>query len=344
MRRLPPIVLVLLATVSSAQVTWRGDFETSNTSQFNYLLNPTITGRPYLSVVRDVVASGTFAGRIELHDDARWSNGLRRVEVQHSPAMGRTAAGATLCFGWSFLVPQPLPRSPEQTIGYWESNTSYQQLMAFAVIGNDLRFSTNRPTWRAHWTGQGVVTPGVWHRIAMCVLWSTDPMVGTVDVWFDGAQVVRSVRAQTLADANSAFVQMGLLRGNLNFADVPVIYLDDALEGLRPGDVQPVAPDGGTMPVDGGAPVDAGVRPDAGLPGDAGAPFDAGAPQGDAGLPPSSDGGTGTDSDAGDLRGPETATGCSCGLGGEGWALLALVALVTRRRQHEVERSAGVSC
>jgi hypothetical protein len=77
--------VLLSGSVASAQVSWRGDFETGTTAQYNYLLNPTIMGRAYTTVVQDVVAAGRYGARIELHDDARWSNGLRRVEVQHAP-------------------------------------------------------------------------------------------------------------------------------------------------------------------------------------------------------------------------------------------------------------------
>lgn len=344
MRHLVLFVVLLGGSIATAQVSWRGDFETGNTSQYDSLLNPTIMGRTYTTVVQDVVAGGRYAARIELHDDARWSNGLRRVEVHHSPQASRTAAGSTLFFAWSFRVPQALPTSPEQTIGYFESNTSYQQLMAFAVIGADLRFSTNRPTWRAHWTGRGVVTPNVWHRVAVRVLWSTDPQVGTVDVWFDGAQVVTGAHAATLADANPAFAQMGLLRGNVNFTDVPVIYLDEALEGSSLEAVQGLGLDGGVaMPVDAGVTMrdagtprdagtsDAGASPDAGAELDAGVSVDAGSSV-DAGTTPVADAGS---ADGGTPEGSDVTPGCSCGLtGGElSFVMLAFVgARLSRRR------------
>ena len=91
----------------------------------------------------------------------------------------------------------------------------------------------------------------------MRVLWSTDPDVGEVDVWFDGVQVVAGAHAATLADSNSAFVQFGLLRGDADFSDVPVIYVDDALEGASLAEVRGVP---AAMPADAGRPLeDAGV-------------------------------------------------------------------------------------
>jgi MYXO-CTERM domain-containing protein len=309
-----------LALPASAQVTWRGDFETGDTSQYGYLLNPEVEGRRYIDVVEDVVAEGDHACRIELHDDAVWpGNGLKRVEVQHSPDDGLIAEGTEIYFAWSFYLPETLPRDPDQTIGYWESEASYRQLMAFAVIGEDLRFSTNRPDWHEHWTGEGVVTPRAWHRIAMHVLWSTDAATGTVDVWFDGEQVVTAGHAATLADANAAFVQFGLLRGAIEFTDVPVIYVDDAIEGRSLADVHH-----DTLP---GEVPDAGASVDAGGAGtDAAAVIDAAAAR-DAGVA-RTDGGTST----------APAASCACRAGNAPstaghWALVVGVALVFARRR-----------
>ena len=137
---------------------------------------------------------------------------------------------------------------------------------------------------------------------------------------------------------------MGLLRGNMNFTDVPVIYLDEALEGSSLAAVQGLGLDGGVMmPVDAGTPMmDAGApgdggRPDAGGPLDAGAEVDAGlvvdaGSELDAGVPMSVDAGSSVD--GGTTPGDDVASGCSCGLtGGElSLVLLALVGLrVTRR-------------
>lgn len=323
MKRSSTLVVVLclscVTLTATAQVTWQGDFETGDTSQFTYLLNPEIGGVPYIDVVEDIVAEGDHACRIELHDDAIWpGNMLRRVEVQHGPADGLVAQGTELWFAWSFYLPETLPRDPEQTIGYWESESSYQQLMAFAVIGEDLRFSTNRPDWHEHWTGVGVVTPATWHRIAMHVLWSTDAATGTVDVWFDGEQVVTAGHAATLADSNPAFVQFGLLRGNMDFTDVPVIYVDDAIEGHSLADVRP-----GGLPVeiDAGPGVDAGgAGSDAALASDAGSSRDAGAVRTDAGSAPA----------------PAASCGCRAARGGDGpvvWLALAAVVGLHRMRR-----------
>lgn len=314
------VAVTLVPSIASAQVSWRGDFETGDTTQYNYLLNPMIEDRVYLDVVSDRVAEGAYSARIELHNDAVWSNGLKRVELQHSPDRARTAEGEELFFAWSFYLPEVLPSDPEQQIGYWETNSSYQQMMSFAVAGERITFSTRRPVNRERWRGDGAATAGVWHRIAMRIVWSTDETIGRVDVWFDGEQVVADADAMTLADANPTFVQMGLLRGRIEFADVPVIYIDDAIEGASLEDVRYDAV--GPM-TDAGVDLDAGSTPqDAGEVDAAG--FDAG---------PRRDGGTTPTRDAGTTSEPVDG-GCDCATAdSSSVAFLALLFLALSRRR-----------
>ncbi len=239
MRSLILIACLVFSVDASAEVVWQGDFENGDLSDWNYLVNPVIDGKSYTNVVQDIVYEGGNAVRIELHDDAKWSNGLRRVELQHAPADARTAEGAETYFAWSIYLPETISSDPSQQIGYWESKSSYRQMMAFTLAGDTLSFTTRQPDNVVLWTGTGVVTSAEWHRIAMRVKWSKDAAVGSVSVWFDGEQVVDNASAKTLNDDNAHFTQIGLLRGDADFTDVPVIYLDDAVEGDTLEDVRP---------------------------------------------------------------------------------------------------------
>ena len=125
--------------IAHAAPVWVGDFETGDLSQWSYLLNSDVDGMTYSQADTQIVTQGTYAGRIELHNDAVWGNGLKRVELQHAPAPGRTAEGQTTYFAWSFYLPEALPAEPGQQIGYWESNGSYQQMMAFDVAGERMQ-------------------------------------------------------------------------------------------------------------------------------------------------------------------------------------------------------------
>jgi hypothetical protein len=213
------------ALAAPAAPRWRGDFETGDLSQWSYLLNPR-----GVSLVEAPVLEGRHAARIELQPGDLWPNGLNRVELQHKPPPAMLAEGQRSCFAWSFFVPVALSEARHQ-IGYWESYPSYQQLMSFEVRGQAIRFVTRRPSERVHWSAPAAVTPNVWHRLAVCARWSTDPSVGAVDVWFDGRQVVMQGAARTLWD-HPNLVQLGILR------DVPaeteLMFLDAALEGPSP--------------------------------------------------------------------------------------------------------------
>lgn len=326
---------------ASAAIVWTGDLETGDLSQFNYVLNGTVNRSTYASAVQDLVLQGAYAARIELHNDAVWPNGLRRVELQHLPDAARTAEGATTCFAWSFHLPEALPEDPGHTLGYWESQNSYQQMMAFNTNGDDIRFITQQPSYTEHWVAADVLTPGVWHRLAMCVLWSQDPGVGTVDVWFDGEQVVTAAGAKTLADGNPHFAQIGLLRGNVDYDGVPVIYIDDVLEGDAIEDVDPPEPPGGSDSTGG----DSSGSADETANGDVGGGDTSGGAGSSGGAPMGSESGSaaGTTTDAGSgSSGPAGSdggdgSGCSCrtrsGSASAWWMLVLGGALVRRVRR-----------
>lgn len=349
------LALAIVPTQAAAAVVWTGDFETNDLSQYGYILNGEIDGTPYITIVEDPVAQPSYAARIELHNDAVWPNGLKRVELQHGPADGRTDEGATTYFAWSFYLPETLPEDPDQTIGYWESNGSFSQTMAFHVAGEQIEFITQHPDYAVHWQADGMATAGEWHRIGMRVLWSTDPGVGEVDVWYDGDLVVDAVPAQTLPDGNSTFVQFGLLRGAFEFDDVPVIVIDHALEGDSPEDVEVDFVPGGAGGSDsggstggggaddttGGAATDDGSTPTTGEPGtDDGTtpPSNTSAPSDDGPVPTDDDGtasSTDTDATAGS---DDEASGCGCRSESRAptaaWLGVLVLAAASRRRRH----------
>src|SRR5258708_4953442 len=93
------------------------------------------------------------------------------------------------------------------------------------------------------WTGDFAV--GKWHQVAMHVHWSVSPqpVLGTIDVWFDGQQVVTAYKYKTKPDMNTLFFQTGLHRrlrppGNI----VDTIYFDDFVEADSFADAAVAAP------------------------------------------------------------------------------------------------------
>ncbi len=228
-------VLVLLAGLSRAaparaELIFHGDFETGDLSQWTYLLDP-----QGLSVADSPVNEGKHSGKVVITKNELWKNGLNRVEVQYGPANRYVAEGAELYYGYSFYLPEALTGDTHQ-IFYWETYNSYLPVMQLSAEGQKLRFVTRKPDLKVHWEADGMATPGKWHRVAIHIKWSSDPVVGAVDLWFDGQQVVTGGKAQTFL-GDPAFVQHGLLRDPID--KVETLYMDDARLGTTLADVQP---------------------------------------------------------------------------------------------------------
>jgi hypothetical protein len=231
MGRLVPLLLALSAATAPAEVLWRGDFETGDTSQW--------TGAPKdgVKVVTDPVRAGRYALRIDGTDAAR-KDKHDRIEFQHQPKPPGTAEGTERFFGWSIYLPKKLTDATH-SLGYFETRNSWSQLLSFEVKGEDILLTTRQPYTR-HWSGKGKMTAGRWHDFALHVLWSRDPKKGLVEFWFDGEQVVPLTKTATLRDENVAFFQIGLFRET---SEVPeTILLDQVIEATTLADVTPTRP------------------------------------------------------------------------------------------------------
>ena len=226
------VSLVFSAVPASAEVLWRGDFETGTTEQWR--------GAPQgdaVKVVTEPVREGKYALRIDGTNAARRGD-RDRIEFQHQPQPPGTAEGTERFFGWSVFLPKKLT-GDSHAVGYFETRNSWRQLMSFEARGEDLLYSTRVPYAR-RWDGKGKLTPGRWHDFAVHVLWSRDPAKGFASVWYDGEQVVKRAATATLLDENVAFFQLGLMRAT---SDVPeTIIIDRAIEATTLDDVlEPVA-------------------------------------------------------------------------------------------------------
>jgi hypothetical protein len=221
-------ILVLSAGIVSAEVIWRGDFETGDTKQWNGAPKAGVT------IVKDPVRDGKFALRIDGTNAARKGN-RDRIELQHQPAKDGTAEGSERYFAWSVYLPKKLTDAPH-SLGYFETRNTWSQLMAFEVKGEDILFTTRVP-YQRHWDGKGKLTAGKWHDFVLHVRWSRDATKGFVELWFDGEKVVPLAKTATLRDENVAFFQIGLFRET---SDVPeVIIIDRVIEATALEDVMP---------------------------------------------------------------------------------------------------------
>jgi hypothetical protein len=220
---------LLSTTPISAEVIWRGDFETGDLSQWR--------GTPKsdsFKIVTEPVRAGRYALRIDGTNAAR--RGERdRIEFQHQPVPPGTAEGTERYFGWSVYLPQKFTND-FHSVGYFETRNSWRQLMSFEVHGEDILYTTRVPYAR-RWAGPGKLTVGRWHDFAVHVLWSRDPAKGFVEVWFDGEQVVPRATTATLLDENVAFFQLGIMRSTIDTPET--IVIDHIIEATTLAEVMP---------------------------------------------------------------------------------------------------------
>ncbi len=254
LRRLGLPLLVCLASLTPraglAEILWKGDFETGDLSQWSGKLNLMTNQRTNIKVIDAPRVGGLHAGELVIHPDDLWPNAHNRVELHQD--VQTTDEGETTFLSWFFQLPAHAKQHND--IGYWESNGSYQQSMAFFVEpangGTELSFRTNRPNGTVHWTAP--LTVGVWHQLAMQILWSTNANTGRVSVWLDSSKVVNEVAVQTKMDANKLFIQVGYHR-NATKPDVESILVDDAVEATTLEEILAPPPGAGGTGGAGGA-------------------------------------------------------------------------------------------
>jgi hypothetical protein len=217
--------LCLVSASSQAKILWQGDFETSDLSQWHRLINPQA-----LALNSNCSFDGKHSGQVTLAGtpDLLWKGrkDLNRSEFHFTPAAGSTAEGKQTFFSFSFYLPKALSKGRHE-LGYWESETTWQQMLRFNISGTD--FSLQETAAKVPvWTLKKGAAPGKWHRVAMQIHWSIDATKGGIQVWFDGKDMGLQ-QFQTLYAADSQmFSQIGILRNQQD--RVEKILIDGAME------------------------------------------------------------------------------------------------------------------
>ena len=219
------IAMLSLSHISSASILWQGNFETGDIAQWNTPINPA-----GLSVVSDCVFDGKHAGKVRLtgDDSFLWKGNkfLNRSEFHHRRAAGNTHEGKDTFFAFSFYLPKKLSEHKHE-LGYWESDKSWQQMLRFNIAGSELSFQETAAK-KVLWTLPEGAAPGQWHRIAMHIHWSTDPEVGSAEVWVNGKHMGKNHFKNLPAKDALMFTQIGILRTQEN--TVEEILIDGAME------------------------------------------------------------------------------------------------------------------
>lgn len=216
--------IFLLATTAEAKTLWQADFETGDTKQWHYIVNPEAT-----SASKECSFDGKYSGKISLtgEDKFLWKGraDLNRSEFHFTPEKKSTHEGKETFYGFSFYLPEAFSNEGRHELGYWESDKDWQQIMRFNIEGEDFSFKeTSRDS--AFWTQKNGAKAKQWHKVAMHIFWSTDPEQGFAEVWLDGKAMGKH-HFQTLPNKKAdMFNQVGILRNQQQKTEV--IYVDKA--------------------------------------------------------------------------------------------------------------------
>ena len=237
-----PVLVVAVAPSASANVLWRGDYETGDLSQWAGVEG--LTSR--LTIVQSPVRQGKYALRTELHQ-GDFANSGTRNEVENSSAQYNEVEGNDKWYAWStmFASDFPAPNTWQVFTQWHHSGLTGSPPLEFDVLGETIQLAHNGGTilWRTP------LVRGVWHDFVVHVFWSSTN--GYVDLYYDGTKVLAHQATPTLNSGQYTYLKQGLYR-DASIADVGVVYHDGMVMGTTLADVAPAlanpppAPDAGT--------------------------------------------------------------------------------------------------
>ena len=225
--------LCFAASQAHASVVWRGDFETKDLSQWDVIDG--LASR--LTVVPSPVRQGSYGLRVELRSGDFSNNGNRNELV-------RTVAdseGMDLYYAWSTMFDASYPIADTwQVFTQWHhSGCCGSPPLEFDIDGQTLSLSRNPPS------NSGTValwsTPlvrGVWHDFVLHVVWSSNPDLGFLELWYDGQKAIDGKAVQTLFPGMVNYLKQGLYRDS-SISAVGVVYHDGMTVGTTLADVAP---------------------------------------------------------------------------------------------------------
>ena len=229
------VALMLSAPLAArAEVIWRGNFESGDLSQWTKA-QEVATDR--LQVVDAPVRQGKHALRVEVRqgDDPINASGNRAELVGAEEKEGNDRY-----YAWSTMWAADYP-----SVATWQAFTQWHQTgdtgtppLEMYVNGESMYLAIG-PAETVVWTHP--LERGKWHDFILHVKWSADPAVGSVELWYDGQQVLRQTSGATMLAGMDNIMKQGLYR-NDTIAQTGVLYHDGMTVATTLADVLPPPP------------------------------------------------------------------------------------------------------
>ncbi len=230
--KLAPFAL-LLPTLASASVVWRGDFETGNRSQWD---REQTVSSSRLQVVSSPVREGRYALKtiVRQGDDPINASGNRNELLY----LSREPSGSEYFYKWSTLFPKSFPRSSKwQVFTQWHHDgSSGSPPLEFFIIDDEIRLragGVNGPiVWRTPLQREQ------WNDFVLHVKWSADPKVGFVELYHNGELALPLKKVATQFSGQRNYLKLGLYRDE-SISPEGVVFHDGFTVATKLEDVMP---------------------------------------------------------------------------------------------------------
>ncbi|NVJ09042.1 heparin lyase I family protein [Myxococcus sp. AM001] len=197
----------LIPSFASADVVWKGDFETGNTSQWTRSQS---VSNSRLQVVTDVVREGRYAlkATVRQGDDPINASGNRNELLYIS----QEKADSTWYYKWSTLFPADYPLDDSwQVFAQWhQEGCCGSPPLEFYVRGEEMHMRVGGVNGKVLWTAP--LKRGDWSDFVLQVKWSPDAKKGFVQLWHNNEVVVPKTSIATQFGKEMNYLKLGLYR------------------------------------------------------------------------------------------------------------------------------------
>ena len=222
--------------LASADVTWKGDFETGNISQWT---RSQAVANSRLQVVTDVVREGRYAlkATVRQGDDPIGASGNRNELLYIS----KEKTGSTWFYKWSTMFPKGYPNADAwQVFAQWhQEGCCGSPPLEFFVRGEQMNLRVGGASGAILW--RAPLNRGAWHDFVLEVKWSSNKKVGFVQLWHNGKVAVPRTFAATQYGKEMNYFKLGLYR-DASIRPEAFVYHDGFTMASKLEDVMPPAP------------------------------------------------------------------------------------------------------
>ncbi|MET0401387.1 MAG: polysaccharide lyase [Cystobacter sp.] len=235
MKRLQTIaaLAMLVPTLASASVVWKGDLETGNLSQWD--AEQSVSSNR-LMVVTSPVREGRYALKTTVRqgDNPIKASGNRNELVY----LSHETPGSEYFYKWSTLFPSSFPASPKWALftQWHQEGHSGSPPLEFYVVDDTLTLrvggSSGKIVWRAPLVREH------WNDFVLHVKWSSNKKDGFIELFHDGKLVMPRQYMATQFTSQRNYLKLGLYR-DASIKPEGVVYHDGFVQSTRLEDVMP---------------------------------------------------------------------------------------------------------